>query len=100
MSEDGRAFQYAIINVTGNSNTDLVAAQTGKRIRVYAYQLDGSNNYTFRSGTTSIAGAFALSAAEFCGMSFVGGLFETAAGEALNLLHTGNGTGFIVYSVL
>ncbi len=81
--------QTAIINTAGSGDTVIVAAVTGKRIRVINYVLTAAGvvSVTFRSGTTALTGAMPLAANG--GISVAGAQpgfwLQTAAGEALNL---------------
>lgn len=86
---------FKAISVNTAADNELVAAVTGKKIRVTSYVImaAGTVNATFKSATTALTGAFPLVAqagisAPFCPpvASFgPNGYFETARGEALNL---------------
>lgn len=82
----------AAVAASASGDNVLVAAVTGKKIRVHGYALSaaGAVNAKFRSGTTDITGLFTLAAAgsETDGTERANdpdGLFETVAGAALNL---------------
>lgn len=80
--------RFAAINTAGTTST-IVAAETGKRIRVLAYVIstDGGagNQFGFLSSSTPLTGTLDTTAsvpmivAPFCPV----GHFETAIGEAL-----------------
>ena len=78
---------FAPITVTADGTTQLVAAVAGQRIRVTKYYLRGAAaSVTFKSGSTALTGPMRsgpLEPATAAGDR--DGLFETAAGEALNL---------------
>lgn len=95
------------LNATGN----VVAAVTGKRIRVVTYVLvaSGAGTVTWRSATTALSGAMTvatgtpISAAPLPeGLAGQKGHLETATGEALNLLISGSiqVSGHLVYEVV
>jgi hypothetical protein len=98
----------AAIAASSSGDNALVAAVTGKKIRVHAYELSASGavNAKFRSGTTDVTGLIYLAAA---GSSADGveadkdpdGLFETAVSTALNLNLSGAVAvgGFVDYSL-
>lgn len=102
-TEDGDAspIKFAVISKTATG--DLVAAVTGKKIRVLGYQLTASAAFTanFESGTTDITGVMNIPANG--ALSYAGGreapAFETAAGAklALTLGGTGQVSGFLSY---
>lgn len=83
------------IAASSSGDNELVAAQTGKRIRVIAYKLSfsGTVNAKFRSATTDLTGLIYGVAAKDsdaphyseAGLRNPPGQFETAPGEALNL---------------
>lgn len=83
--------QYAIIDATVLGNTTLVAAVTGKKIRVLAAALvTGSVTVTVRfesnAGGTALTGAMRLDGSSILVFPLNGfGWFETAVGELLNL---------------
>jgi len=81
--------KFAIIQEASSGDNEVVAAVTGKKIRVLAYNFmsNGAVNAKWRSGTTDISG---LSYMDAAGKGKVApfnpvGWFETAAGAALNL---------------
>lgn len=81
----------AIVAASSGDNT-LVAAVTGKKIRVHGYELSASGavNAKFRSGSTDITGLLYLAAAGSPSdaqdrYGDTDGLFETVAGAALVL---------------
>ncbi|KKK71092.1 hypothetical protein LCGC14_2917410 [marine sediment metagenome] len=67
----------------------VVAAVTGSRIRVISYTINaanGENDVTFQSATTALSGAFEIANNATIHAYCAEGLFETAVGEAFNLL--------------
>lgn len=98
----------AAIAASSSGDNTLVAAVTGKKIRVHAYELSASAavNAKFRSGTTDITGLIYLAAAG-AGSDAVersndpDGLFETVAGAllALNLSGAVPVGGWVDYSL-
>ena len=100
--------KFAVVgtgSVAGAGNADLVAAVSGKRIRVlHLYVVPtASSTMTLRSGTTAITGAMSTAAGVSIDASHSEGLavLQTAAGEALNLLNGGTScafAGFLVYA--
>jgi hypothetical protein len=96
--------QRAIITASGSGNTEVVAAHSGKKIRVVAYTLmaNGTVNVKFQGATTDISGLKYLVAntGMVCG-DLEKGWFETAAGVALNVNLSGSIAvgGEIVYVV-
>jgi hypothetical protein len=102
----------AVVNVTGAGDNTIVAAVTGKKIRVKAFQLANqvatANNVKLRSGTTDLHAALPLPlaaggslAAQDDGDGPDDFLVETVAGAllALNLSAATAVTGTIVYSL-
>ena len=99
-----REIKHAVINTAGADSDEVVAAVSGKRIRVLAYVLSASAaaTLTWKSATTAISGGL-----EFVGAALVPfsagfcpvGHFQTAAGEALNLESdaAGDFDGHLVY---
>ena len=83
----GESIQFAAINVAADG--ELVAAVSGKKIRVISYLIvaAAAETVTFESDGTPISGVIPLSANG--GVSYAGGLeapaFETAAGESLDI---------------
>ena len=84
----GEQPRYASISGASSGDNAIVAAVTGKKIRVLSYAIVGAGAVSakFRSGTTDITGAmsFAANGGAAVGFSPVGH-FETAAGSALNV---------------
>lgn len=88
--------KYAVIDLAASGT--VVAAVTGKRIRVVSYVLSaaGAVAITWKSGTTALSGAMTLATgiplcaappeALFGGL---GGQLQTEPGEALNLTLSG-----------
>lgn len=94
--------KFALIEASSAGNTQVVAAVSGKRIRVVAYALvaGGSVNVRFRSGsTTNLTGSMRLVEAGGIAHSFDGGLFQTAVSEPLiiNLSTNTQVGGYVVY---
>ena len=89
----------ADLDATSSGNTQLVAAVTGKKIRVVEVLVTNKDSSTvttkFQSATTDITAAH-MSAASGGGYTRVapenGWLFETAVGEALNFNLGGAGS--------
>jgi hypothetical protein len=80
--------QYAAIAASSSGDNAIVAAVTGKRIRVLNYMFMATTpvNVKWRSATTDLCGALPAGANGGASCSFEGmGCFQTAAGEALNL---------------
>lgn len=81
-------------NPTASGSTQLVAASTGKKIRVIYYNIINSGtalNVKFQSATTDISSTkpFLANSGQDTTLN-IHGLFETAVGEALNVnLSTG-----------
>jgi hypothetical protein len=90
--------KFAVISATTAGDTLIVAAVTGKKLRVLDYVITDGAAVTmkFRSGTTDITGPLTKGAAP--GFS-ANGHFETAAGAILNINLSTNATvgGHIVY---
>lgn len=101
------AIQYAKIAATTSGNTTVVAAQSGKRIRVLAYNLisAGSVVVKFQSGAggTDLTGAKTLveSSGIVCPQG-PDGWFQTEPGDLLNINLSASVTvgGEMVYEVL
>lgn len=98
---------FAAINVAGLGNNTLVAAVTGKKIRVLGVVLiaGGTVNVRFESGAggTAMSGIIELTAqAGFTAPTTEIGWMETAAGSLLNLELSAavNVDGFLVYATL
>lgn len=82
--------QFAAIAAASSGNNTLVAAVTGKKIRVLGFVLVGAGAVTakFQSGAggTDLTGAMTLAAASSVAVPpRETGCFETAAGALLNL---------------
>jgi len=86
--------KYAAISASSSGSNTVVAAVTGKRIRVLSYVMvaAGDVTATWQSASNNISGGMALAAnggaAPSAGQATPGGLigqFETNQGEALNL---------------
>lgn len=97
-------FKHAVIDATTGDNT-IVAAVSGKRIRVYQLVLmaDAAVAARFESGAggTALTGVMPLAAnTGFAPGWCPVGQFETAAGSLLNLEVTGAGNvdGWLVYA--
>lgn len=81
--------RFAVIATSSSGNTEIVAATTGKKIRVLAYNYvaNGTANIKWHSGTSTVIGGLGYwvvntgKVVPFCPV----GWFETAAGEALNI---------------
>ena len=75
----------AVINEATAASNEIVAAVSGKRIVVtnVVLAVASGGTVTWQSGSTAISGP--ISASYTAGDAY-GGLFETAIGEALNLL--------------
>lgn len=91
MPEVFESVEFAQVSENAIADNEVLAAAAGVRFRVLAYTLNfggGANTATFKSGATAIAGPFtgAANATIFADSSE--GLFETAAGAALNLALT------------
>lgn len=94
--------KYALIDANSSGNTQIVAAVSGKRIRVVAYAVvaSGTVNVRFRSGSsTNLTGVMRLVEAGGIAHAFEGGLFQTDVGEALNINLSANVQvgGYLVY---
>jgi len=80
--------KFAKIVASSSGDNSIVALVSGKKIRVLRWGLasNGTVNVKFRSNTTDVTGPryltqFASAGGAYCPV----GIFETAAGEALNL---------------
>lgn len=85
--------KFAVINASASGNTELVAAVAGKKIRVYAvtYIADGDVIVEFRTGTTTpIWDNQDITTNSGASPAFTLGIFETVAGDALNINLDGN----------
>lgn len=80
--------KFAVISASSSGDNSIVALVSGKKIRVLRWSItaNGAVNAKWRSNTTDITGLryltqYASGGGGFCPV----GLFETAAGQALNL---------------
>lgn len=94
--------KYALIDASSAGNTQVVAAVSGKQIRVVAYAVvsSGTVNVRFRSGAnTNLTGIMRLVEAGGIAHAFDGGLFQTNVGESLNINLSTNTQvgGYVVY---
>lgn len=99
--------QYAVIDHATSGNNTLVAAVTGKKIRVLAFLLvaAGAVSARFESDAdgTALTGVMSLAANAVVEASHnPAGWFETAAGELLNLELSGavSVDGVLVYALV
>lgn len=80
---------YAFVNAATGARREIVAAVANRKIRVLSYSLSGPagsvSTATFESATTAISPLISLAANGFAPESDNNGLFETAAGAALNI---------------
>ena len=92
---------YAPISATTATDTQIVPAVSGKRIRVIAYAVIANLTVSikFRSGTTDITGSMRVVEGGGIAHAYDGGLFQTAEGQALNINLSNNATvgGYVVY---
>ncbi len=91
----GKTLKRAVINATGTGK--LINAVTSKKIKVYSYKLLTSAALTvnFRSGaSTALEGpcSFAANGGITENVEPPNSLFETAAGESLDVVISGSGT--------
>ena len=86
--------KFAVINASASGANAIVAAVTGKRIRVVSYVIvaAGAVTATWQSASTALSGPMSLAssggASASVGILAPGGaygLFQTEPGEALNL---------------
>lgn len=87
---NNREIKYAVISGATSGNNTLVAAVTGKKIRVLSYAIVAAGAVTvrFESGAdgTALSGVMSLAANGGLSCSFnEGGWFETAAATLLNM---------------
>ena len=78
-----------VITASSSGQNEIVAAVTGKRIRVlsYNYVCNGTVNVAWRSGATTVIGGlgyFVANTGKVCPKN-EDGWFQTAVGEALNV---------------
>jgi len=99
--------QFASIAATATGQTTLVAAQISPnriiRVKQYAYLVGAAVNVKFQSASTNLTGAQEHDA-KGSGITseHMDGVFETVAGEALNINLSGNVnvSGSIQYEVI
>lgn len=78
----------AVIDASASGQTQLVAAETGRRIRVVEYTLvvGGAVDIIFQSDSTNLTGTMEFGVkGEGAGRESSRWLFQTAVGEPLNL---------------
>lgn len=82
------AENYAVINESTQASNEIVAAVAGKKIRVVSVVLvcSAANVVTWQSAATAISGPMSFAANGGYALASEAPLFETVAGEALNLL--------------
>lgn len=89
MSQTLSAPKFAKIDVSGSGANEIVPAASGKKLRVLAWDVmaEGPVNVKWQSHTTptNLTGLYYLSANGGIARSAPQGLFETVAGEALDL---------------
>lgn len=79
---------FKVVSKNTAADNELVAAVVGKKIRVLSYSLNaagGANTVTWKSASTALSGAMDIGDNVYVAAEANRGLFETAAGEALNL---------------
>ena len=103
--QDTTILKRAVIDTATSGDTTIVAAVTGKRIRVHSVVLVGGGSVTARfesgAGGTALTGQMTLATGSVVEMGWnPAGWFETADGALLNLELSGATTvdGCIVYS--
>ena len=95
--------KFATISSTASGDTTIVAAVTGKKLRVLVWCLTAANGVNeavkFRTATTDITGIISLSSDSVAGAFSPVGHFETVAAEllAINNASAGDVTGYLVY---
>lgn len=80
--------KYAVITTSASGATAIVAAVTGKKIRVIAYSVvaNAAVNVKWQSGTTDVTGLKYLAANGGIVQGYnPAGWFQTASAEALNI---------------
>ena len=86
--------KFAKIDASASGNNEIVAAVTGKRIRVVGYTIIATGTVTvkWRSASTDLSGGMALAAnggttpsVSVLSPAGMFGVFQTEPGEALNL---------------
>ena len=98
---------FAAINAASSGNNEIVAAVSGKKIKVVSYLIvaAGTVTATWKSASTALSGAIPLvansGAAAAPDGEYGGHWLETARGEALNLVLSGAiaVTGHISYAL-
>jgi len=94
------AIKRANVTTAATGNTSLVAAVTGKKIRVLSATVISTlaNSVKFQSATTDVSATFPLAAnGGFSLSENLGGWIQTASGEALNInLSVATSTGCII----
>lgn len=83
--------KYAVVSEASIADNEVVAAVATKKIRVLSYVLNaagGLNTATWKTAATALSGAMDLADNSSLSASAQFGLFETVAGEALNLALT------------
>lgn len=104
----GYEVKRAVISESSAANNEIVAAVAAsgnipaKRIVVLSWYLVVAANaevITFKSNTTALTGAMTCNAGVQHGQESAFGLFETAAGEALNMTQDGTDqvSGYVNY---
>lgn len=95
---------FAKLDATAGGDREVVAAVAGYKIRVLSYGLScvtaGVATAVFKSATTAISPTYSLAANGNAAESDNNGLFETVAGEALNLTPATNTVGVRVTYIL
>ncbi len=94
--------RYTSFEFTGNTETTIVPAVSGKKIRVISLAVCLANiagTVRWKSGTAGswLSGTMSFPASGGYALSSLSGLFETAVGEALVLSHTVSGGGHLSY---
>lgn len=84
----------AVINTAAGGTVEIVAAVSGKRIKVYAifFTLASATTVNIKSASTTLTGDMTLSSFSLDPMMFGKNMFpwlQTAAGEALNFTFGG-----------
>jgi len=79
--------KFVAIDEASSGASAQIAAVTGKRIRVMSFFMvaAGAVGVKFQSATTDLTGVMSLAANGGISTTSHSGLFETAAGEALNI---------------
>ncbi len=86
-----KTVKFAAVSVSAITDNEVVAAVTGKKIRVLSYVLNGAgglNTATWKTAATALAGAMDIADNTSFSANSTVGLFETVAAEALNLALT------------